>query len=156
LAPELHRHSGCAHRCTVSSSFCAYSTSWVTCMKGMYIGMCADMATVERVVAFITACQVDGNCHLRSAAAAQSETDRSRDVTLFGLKVGLALSIIAMTVTSSFIPAAVMQLPMFNVRRLLTALLHDAVHELQPANLRFSLSCCWEGVKLSWLTCCNA
>jgi hypothetical protein len=99
-------------------------------MKDMYIGMCADMATVERVVAFITACQVDANCHLRSAAAAESEIDRSRGVSLFGLKVGLALSIVAMTMTSSFIPAAVMQLPMFNVRRLLTALLHGAMHEM--------------------------
>jgi hypothetical protein len=79
--------------------------------------MPAEKATVERALAFVTACQIDSNCALGLATAVEPEVDRSSHSHV-GLKVGLAMSLFTMTVISSVIPAALMRLPMYNVRHL--------------------------------------
>ena len=62
--------------------------------------MCAETDTVARALSFITACRLDANCELESAEAEEEEGNvNSREH--FGLKVGLALSFIAMTMHPS-------------------------------------------------------
>lgn len=67
---------------------------------------------MERALKFITACQIDASCDLGTPEV-ESDNDSSAH---FGLKVGLALSFIAMTVIASLIPSMLMSLPYYNVR----------------------------------------
>ena len=85
--------------------------------------MCAETDTVARALSFITACRLDANCELESAEAEEEEGNvNSREH--FGLKVGLALSFIAMTLVASCIPVALMKLPYYNVRSLTILIWH--------------------------------
>ena len=78
--------------------------------------MCRD-GHVARALSFITACRLDSNCELESAEAAEEEADLSSR-NHFGLKVGLALSFIAMTLVATVIPVLLMRLSFYNVRAL--------------------------------------
>lgn len=98
---------------------------------------CAEQETVERALAFITACQIDAGCGLGDPAQVEPGADRSSRAH-FGLKVGLAMTFIAMTVIASWVPTLLMRLPVYNVRHHVTACTFlPCVHLLNMRSLAF-------------------
>ena len=69
---------------------------------------------MARVLSFITACRIDSNCEIEMAEEDEAEEDRNSREN-FGLKIGLALSFIAMTVAASYIPSIFMGYSFYNV-----------------------------------------
>lgn len=83
--------------------------------SGNAVNLCAVREDVERALAFITACQVDANCALEEDETEQGEKELNSSAHI-GLKAGLALALLPMTVISSFIPLLFMRAPSYNVR----------------------------------------
>jgi hypothetical protein len=91
----------------------------------------AARVNVERALAFITACQVDVNCVLESGEPEDVLMEESNDKsTYMGLKIGIALGFIPMTILSSFIPVLFMNSKFYGVR------IHWHLHRQHDCDLK--------------------
>lgn len=72
---------------------------------------------MQLALAFIMACHVDSGCTVEGEESVEAE-DRSveQPSKLWGLKIGLAASFIAITVVASFLPSIFMRWRSYEVR----------------------------------------
>lgn len=96
-------------------------------MKAPDVLRCAGPDAVTQALAVVTACLVDPNCVLEGSDRATSAIDTMSDEehgsmagasNFMGLKLGLAASLLAITVGTSYLPLAFMWSPHYNVRLL--------------------------------------